>query len=270
MKLSSSSGICDLCTIRIIIKHMRKQIAAGNWKMNLTFEEGENLVNALKSVSKPDNVLTIVGVPTPYLKSFQDICENESLCVAAQNIHHEQKGAYTGETSANMVKSIGVKYVIIGHSERREYQNESNELLKTKVDLALEHGLTPIFCCGESLDIRKSGSQNDFVSNQLKESLFHLAAEDLSRLIIAYEPIWAIGTGETASPKQAQEMHQALRSFIGDSYGQDIANGISILYGGSVKPANAKDIFGQADVDGGLVGGASLKAEDFTQIIHSF
>lgn len=249
---------------------MRKQIAAGNWKMNLSFEEGQNLLQALKSSDRPSDVTTILGVPAPYLKSLQDSCDDDSLCIAAQNIHHELKGAYTGETSINMVKSIGVKYVIIGHSERREYQKESNELLKTKVDLALEHGLSPIFCCGESLEIRKSGLQNDYVSNQLKESLFHLSAADFAKLVIAYEPIWAIGTGETASPQQAQEMHHALRSFIADTYGQDVANGISILYGGSVKPANAKEIFGQTDVDGGLVGGASLKAEDFTQIIHSF
>ena len=182
---------------------MRKQIAAGNWKMNLSFEEGQDLKNALQSADRPANVQTILGVPAPYLKSFQDTCTDDNLCVAAQNIHHEQKGAYTGEISASMVKSIGVKYVIIGHSERREYQKESNEMLKTKVDLAFEHGLTPIFCCGESLDIRKSGAQNAHVSNQLKESLFHLSAGDLSKLIIAYEPIWAIGTGETASPEQA-------------------------------------------------------------------
>lgn len=238
--------------------------------MNLTFEEGQSLVDALKSSDRPGDVLTILGVPTPYLKSLNDSFNDESLCVAAQNIHHKLKGAYTGETSVSMVKSIGVKYVIIGHSERREYQQESNELLKTKVDLALEHGLTPIFCCGESLEIRKSGAQNAFVSNQLKESLFHLSSDDLSKLIIAYEPIWAIGTGETASPAQAQDMHLALRSYIAESYGKDVAEGISILYGGSVKPANAKEIFGQADVDGGLVGGASLKAEDFNQIIHSF
>jgi len=249
---------------------MRKQIAAGNWKMNLTFEEGKSLLAALKSANRPSDVKTILGVPGPYLKTFQDSCDDDSLCVAAQNIHHELKGAYTGETSVSMVKSIGVRYVIIGHSERREYQKESNALLKTKVDIALEHDLSPIFCCGESLEIRKSGSQNAFVSNQLKESLFHLSAEDLSKLVIAYEPIWAIGTGETASPGQAQEMHHALRSFIGENYGQEVADGISILYGGSVKPANAKEIFSQADVDGGLVGGASLKAEDFKQIIHSF
>lgn len=248
---------------------MRKKIAAGNWKMNLTFDEGSTLVKSLKDASRPDSVLTILGVPSPYLKSFNDVCD-DTICVAAQNIHHLEKGAYTGEISATMVQSLGVKYVIIGHSERREYQQESNELLKQKVDLALQHGLTPIFCCGESLEIRKSGEQNVYVSNQLKESLFHLDAEALSKLIIAYEPIWAIGTGETASPEQAQDMHKALRSFIATAYTEDLANGISILYGGSVKPANAKEIFGQPDVDGGLVGGASLKSDDFTQIIHSF
>ncbi len=249
---------------------MRKQIAAGNWKMNLSLEEGQTLCHALKSADRPQNVLTILGVPCPYLKSMHDICIDDSICIAAQNVHHEKNGAYTGETSVSMVKSLGIDYVIIGHSERREYQKESNEMLKTKVDLALEASLTPIFCCGESLDVRKSGAQNDFVSQQLKESLFHLEGADFSKLIIAYEPIWAIGTGETASPQQAQDMHHALRTFIAAQYGQDIANGISILYGGSVKPGNAKEIFGQADVDGGLVGGASLKADDFTQIIHSF
>lgn len=249
---------------------MRKQIAAGNWKMNLSLEEGQTLCHALKSADRPQNVLTILGVPCPYLKSMHDICIDDSICIAAQNVHHEKNGAYTGETSVSMVKSLGIDYVIIGHSERREYQKESNEMLKTKVDLALEANLTPIFCCGESLDVRKSGAQNDFVSQQLKESLFHLEGADFSKLIIAYEPIWAIGTGETASPQQAQDMHHALRTFIAAQYGQDIANGISILYGGSVKPGNAKEIFGQADVDGGLVGGASLKADDFTQIIHSF
>lgn len=249
---------------------MRKQIAAGNWKMNLSFEEGESLLKSLQTEARPADVLTILGVPAPYLKALNDACTDESLCVAAQNIHHESKGAYTGETSVSMVKSLGINYVIIGHSERREYQNESNALLKTKVDLALEHGLSPIFCCGESLDIRKSGSQNDFVANQLTESLFHLEGNDFSKLIIAYEPIWAIGTGETASPEQAQDMHKSLRTHIAEKYGQTVADEISILYGGSVKPANAKEIFGQSDVDGGLVGGASLKAADFNQIIHSF
>lgn len=238
--------------------------------MNLTLAEGQSLLNALQSADRPQDVVTILGVPSPYLKPLHDACVNDSLSVSAQNIHHEQKGAFTGETSVNMIKSLGVKYVIIGHSERREYQKESNEMLKTKVDLALEAGLTPIFCCGESLDIRQSGSQNEFVSQQLKESLFHLEGADFTKLIIAYEPIWAIGTGETASPGQAQDMHKALRTFIGGQYGEDVANGVSILYGGSVKPGNAKEIFGQADVDGGLVGGASLKADDFIQIIHSF
>lgn len=249
---------------------MRQQIAAGNWKMNLSFEEGQSLLKALQSSERPKDVLTILGVPSPYLKALHDDCSDDNLCIAAQNIHHEKKGAFTGEMSVGMVKSVGVNYVIIGHSERREYQKESNEMLKTKVALALEHGLRPIFCCGESLDIRKSGAQNQYVSNQLTESLFHLEGTEFSKLIIAYEPIWAIGTGETASPEQAQEMHKALRSHIAGHYGQVVADGISILYGGSVKPGNAKELFGQADVDGGLVGGASLKADDFRQIIHSF
>ncbi len=249
---------------------MRKNIAAGNWKMNLSFDEGKALAEGVQSTFV-DNVLTILGVPYPYLVSANKICEgNDSVAIAAQNMHHMEKGAYTGEVSPSMLTSIGIHYVILGHSERREYQKEDNQLLKQKVDLALAHHLTPIFCCGESLDIRKSGNHISHVSNQLSESLFHLAAADFAKLIIAYEPIWAIGTGETASPAQAQEMHAALRAHIAGHYDDQIAQGCSILYGGSVKPANAKELFGQTDVDGGLVGGASLKTDDFNQIRKSF
>jgi triosephosphate isomerase len=249
---------------------MRKNIAAGNWKMNLSFDEGQALVKGIHS-SQVEDVLTILGVPFPYLLMAKSICEgNDSVAIAAQNMHHMEKGAYTGEVSPQMLTSIGIQYVILGHSERREYQNEDNQLLKQKVDLALAHDLIPIFCCGESLAIRKSGNHISYVCNQLSESLFHLGASDFAKLIIAYEPIWAIGTGETASPAQAQEMHHALRSHIAGQYSDQVAEGCSLLYGGSVKPANATELFGQPDVDGGLVGGASLKTVDFNEIRNSF
>ena len=249
---------------------MRKNIAAGNWKMNLSYQQAKDLVDKIKTTQASD-VLTILGVHFPYLKELCAHCEGSSnLEIAAQNMHHHDKGAYTGEVSAAMLTSIGIKHIIIGHSERRQYQQESNELLKQKVDVALANKMTPIFCCGESLDIRQSGNHLDFVCSQLIESLFHLSEMDFGKLILAYEPIWAIGTGETATPAQAQEMQQALRQHISNQYSTAVANECSILYGGSVKPANAKELFGQDDVDGGLVGGASLKADDFNQIRLSF
>ncbi|CAN5695360.1 hypothetical protein BH11BAC3_BH11BAC3_45530 [soil metagenome] len=197
------------------------------------------------------------------------IAGKPGMFVAAQNCYSKVSGAYTGETSVEMLKSIGIPYVIIGHSERREYFNESNEDLAEKVNLCFDYGLKPIFCCGEALEIREAGTQNSYVENQLKESLFHLSAENLTGFVIAYEPIWAIGTGKTASSDQAQEMHAHIRSVFTAKYGQELADSISILYGGSVKTANAKEIFGQPDVDGGLVGGASLIATDFAVIISS-
>jgi triosephosphate isomerase len=252
-------------------KMTRLQIAAGNWKMNKTFEDAMQLSRALANANRDKDVLTIMGVPSLYLKMIVDqVLHVDGLEVAAQNCHSKASGAYTGEISAPMLASLEVKYVIIGHSERREYFKESNEELAEKVNIALENGLTPIFCCGETLEVRKSGKHLDYVANQLKESLYHLSEADMSKIIVAYEPIWAIGTGETASPEQAQEMHAYLRSSIAGKYGDDLASQIPILYGGSVKPANAKEIFSQEDVDGGLVGGASLKAEDFVQVINSF
>jgi triosephosphate isomerase len=190
------------------------------------------------------------------------------MFVAAQNCYNKKSGAYTGEVSAEMLKSIGVDYVILGHSERREYFNESNKMLAEKVDFCLEYKLKPIFCCGEALEIREANTQNSFVEKQLIESLFHLSAEQLTGFVIAYEPIWAIGTGKTATSAQAQEIHAYIRSVFAAKYGDEVANSISILYGGSVKGANAKDIFGQPDVDGGLVGGASLIAQEFFAIIN--
>ena len=249
---------------------MRKQIAAANWKMNLTLQQAEQLTEDLLSTgfSLNENQLAILGVPFPYLVNVQQkISGRQNIFVAAQNCSANKNGAYTGEVSAEMLKSINVQYVIIGHSERREYNNESNSLLADKINIAFENGLIPIFCCGEPLNIREAETQNAYVETQLKESLFQLNAEQLKNFIIAYEPIWAIGTGRTASSAQAQEMHAHIRTLMADKYGADIAASISILYGGSVKAANAVEIFGQPDVDGGLVGGASLVAIEFAAII---
>lgn len=249
----------------------RLKIAAGNWKMNKTFEDAMQLSRELANETRDPEVLTILGVPSVYLKMIVDqVLHVPGIEVAAQNCHSKESGAFTGEISAPMLQSIGVPYVIIGHSERRAYFSESNEELAEKVKIAFDNDLTPIFCCGESLEVRKDGSHLAFVANQLKESLFDLLPDLFSKLIIAYEPIWAIGTGETASPEQAQEMHAYLRAAIADHFGTDIADQTPILYGGSVKPANAEIIFGQDDVNGGLVGGASLKSEDFVQIINAF
>ncbi|MBP6431175.1 MAG: triose-phosphate isomerase [Ferruginibacter sp.] len=251
---------------------MRKQIAAANWKMNLTLQQAEALVDELLATphSLNENQQAIFGVPFPYLLSIQNKLKGkQNVFVAAQNCYTQKSGAYTGETSVDMLTSIGITHVIIGHSERREYFNETNEMLAQKVNICLQNNLIPIFCCGEPLSIREANTQNSFVENQLKESLFHLSAQQITNFIIAYEPIWAIGTGKTASNEQAQEMHQHIRSVLANQYGADVANTISILYGGSVKANNAADIFAQPDVDGGLVGGASLVAADFATIINS-
>jgi triosephosphate isomerase (TIM) len=251
---------------------MRKQIAAANWKMNLTLEQAETLISDLMAspIELKENHEMVFGVPFPYIINIEKkIAGKQRVHIAAQNCYSKVSGAYTGEVSVEMLKSIGVPYVIIGHSERREYFKESNKELADKVDLCFEFGLKPIFCCGEALEIREAGTQNEFVENQLKESLFHLSAERISGFAIAYEPIWAIGTGKTASSAQAQEMHAHIRSVFASKYGESIAATISILYGGSVKAANAKEIFGQPDVDGGLVGGASLNAAEFTIITNS-
>ena len=248
----------------------RKQIAAANWKMNLKWAQAETLLSERPPQPLPLSTYQHValGVPFPYLSMALSYVQNvQHVEVAAQNCAQYGSGAYTGETSAEMLQSMGVHYVILGHSERREYFGETNAILAEKVKLALQNGLMPIFCCGESLTIRESGTQNEYVANQLKESLFDLSEFDFKKLVIAYEPIWAIGTGKTATAEQAQEMHAYLRSAIAAQYGEEVANSISILYGGSVKGANAKEIFGQPDVDGGLVGGASLKADEFLQVI---
>lgn len=251
---------------------MRKQIAAANWKMNLTYQQAEQLINDLLATPHQlaSHQYAVFGVPFPYLSMVSEKLKGKTnVGVAAQNCYDKKSGAYTGETSAEMLQSMNIGYVIIGHSERREYFNESNSMLAAKVNIALEYGLTPIFCCGEALAVREAGTQNSFVEQQLKESLFHLSAEQLQKIVIAYEPIWAIGTGKTASSDQAQEMHAHLRSVLAAQYGAAVANNISILYGGSVKAANAKEIFGKPDVDGGLVGGASLVAAEFAAIINA-
>lgn len=251
---------------------MRKQIAAANWKMNLSYQEAENLledvVKSLPELSGHQHV--VFAVPAPYFDMAENvIAPLPHVYIAAQNVYTKKSGAYTGELSVVMLDSLGVDHCVIGHSERREYFNESNEMLAEKVRICLDHNITPIFCCGEALPVREQNSQNDFVAKQLDESLFQLSAEDLQKVVIAYEPIWAIGTGKTASSQQAQEMHAHIRSHIASKYGQSVADNISILYGGSVKGANAKELFGQPDVDGGLVGGASLVAEEFIQIINA-
>ena len=251
---------------------MRKQIAAANWKMNMTFQQGEKLLDDIlgADIRLSDNRQVIFAVPYPYLlMTRSEVEEEHNYEVSAQNCYHKKSGAFTGEVSVEMLHSIGVNYCIVGHSERREYFGETNAMLADKVNLCLENFITPIFCCGESLSIREAGTQNDFVAVQLRESLFHLTAKEIKGIIIAYEPIWAIGTGKTASTEQAQEMHAHLRSVLAAQYSDAVANEISILYGGSVKANNAKELFSCADVDGGLVGGASLVAADFVEIIKA-
>jgi len=251
---------------------MRKQIAAANWKMNLTFQQGEKLLDDIlyENIILASHQYAIFAVPYPYLLMTRSEVDNaKNYHAAAQNCYHKKSGAYTGEVSAEIIHSIGVQYCVIGHSERREYFSETNAQLADKLNLCLDNYITPIFCCGEPLAIREAGTQNEFVAIQLKESLFHLPAEKIKDIVIAYEPIWAIGTGKTATTEQAQEIHAYLRSVLADQYGADIASQISILYGGSVKANNAKELFSCPDVDGGLVGGASLVATDFIEIIKA-
>ena len=251
---------------------MRKQIAAANWKMNLTLSQAETLLNEI--VATPhhlgENQQAVFAVPAIYIPlALEKLANKPHVFVAAQNAHQKQSGAYTGELSASMLASIGVNHIIVGHSERREYFAESDALLAEKVDAILSIQSTPIFCCGEPLSIREAETQNAFVEAQLKNSLFHLSAEAIVKVVIAYEPIWAIGTGKTASSQQAQDIHAYIRSCFATKYGEAVANEISILYGGSVKASNAKEIFTQTDVDGGLVGGASLIATEFAAIINA-
>jgi triosephosphate isomerase (TIM) len=256
---------------------MRKKIAAGNWKMNTTLDEGKQLVSSIVEEIKnnppkgtPEERLVILATPFITLESaVKGIKDVAHISISAQNCYHEEKGAFTGEISASMIKSTGAQYVIIGHSERREYFSESHGVLAKKVDLALKNDLLPIFCCGEKLETREQDKHFDLVKTQIEASLFHLEVASFSKVVIAYEPVWAIGTGVTASDEQAQEMHAFIRKMIAGKYGDDIAENTTILYGGSVNAKNAAKLFTQPDVDGGLVGGASLKAEEFVTIIHS-
>jgi triosephosphate isomerase len=251
---------------------MRKQIAAANWKMNLSLEQAETLLNELEAsaYSLGTDQEAIFAVPSIYIPlALAKLANKHNVYVAAQNCHQKEAGAYTGEISASMLQSIGVKHIIVGHSERREYFAESDALLAEKVNAILAIHSTPIFCCGEPLAIREAETQNAFVEAQLKNSLFHLSAEEIIKVVIAYEPIWAIGTGKTATSAQAQDIHAYIRSCFTNKYGEAVANEISILYGGSVKASNAKEMFSQTDVDGGLVGGASLVGSEFTAIINS-
>lgn len=247
---------------------MRQQIVAGNWKMNKTLEEGVELVKAiLEKVEKPRG-LVVVAPPLTHLRDLGKMLKvRKNFHLAAQNCYHEEKGAYTGEVSVDMLASVGTEFVIIGHSERRQYFKETNTMLARKVDLSLAKGLRPIFCCGEPLQIREKDDHVGYVAKQLKKSLFHLQEHEFRKVVIAYEPIWAIGTGRTASTEQAQEMHAAIRVLLAKKYGKAVADDASILYGGSCNAQNAPELFRQPDVDGGLIGGASLKADDFAAII---
>ena len=251
---------------------MRKNIVAGNWKMNKTLQEGIEFVKELKDVLAADKPSCDVVVCTPFihLASVATILEVSNIGVGAENCADKVSGAYTGEVSAAMVASTGAKYVILGHSERRAYYGETTEILKEKTKLALANDLTPIFCIGEVLAEREANKQNEVVYTQLAESLFELSAEEFSKIVLAYEPVWAIGTGKTATALQAQEMHAYIRSVIVEKYGKEVADNTSILYGGSCNPSNAKELFGCPDVDGGLIGGAALKVADFKGVIDGF
>ncbi|MBC7845709.1 MAG: triose-phosphate isomerase [Flavobacterium sp.] len=247
---------------------MRKKIVAGNWKMHKNAEQTEDLLNELIAKIPAELDAQVIVAPTFInLSSAVDHLEFTSIAVAAQNMHQAESGAYTGEISADMLKSVGVNTVILGHSERRAIFHETDALIASKVDTALTHDMTVIFCFGEELKDRQSKNHFNIVENQLKDGLFHIQAKNWEKIVLAYEPVWAIGTGETASPEQAQEMHEFIRETVRKAFGSDVAEDVSILYGGSVKPDNAKEIFSKPDVDGGLIGGAALKAEDFIAIV---
>ena len=249
----------------------RKQIVAGNWKMNMDFDKGRDLAISIIRSLGPLEATVIYCPPFIHLNYISILIKGiNNLYLGAQNCNEFSNGAYTGEVSTGMLKSVGCEYVILGHSERREYYGEDETRLAKKVDAAISQGLKPIFCVGEKLEVREEGKQEELVEKQLKGGLFHLDKSQFSNIVIAYEPVWAIGTGKTASPEQAQEMHAFIRNLIAKKYDKITADTTSILYGGSVKPNNSKEIFSQSDVDGGLIGGASLKAPDFVAIINSF
>ncbi|WP_203293458.1 triose-phosphate isomerase [Luteirhabdus pelagi] len=249
---------------------MRKKIVAGNWKMNHDLAETETFFNELKKQMFPEDVEVMIAPAFTNLNHAFTSTREHPIEIVAQNMHQSDKGAFTGEISAAMLKSVGVKTVILGHSERRAEFGETDDLLSEKVNTAIENEMTIIFCVGESLEERKAGTHEQVVSKQLEEGLFHLSDVGFKNIVVAYEPVWAIGTGETASPEQAQEMHASIRSSIAKHYSDGIAKETAILYGGSVKPDNAAEIFGQEDVDGGLIGGASLKVDSFMKIVNAF
>lgn len=251
---------------------MRKKIVAGNWKMNNLFDEGVLLFNEIATLLKqqqlPDQVEVVIVPSFIFIETFSKL--STSVSIGAQNCASHSSGAFTGEVSAAMLKSAGAAHVLIGHSERRSLFSETNKTLFSKINVALKNNLTPIYCVGETLDERNSKNHFDTIKQQLTEGVFNLSTEDFAKIVIAYEPVWAIGTGVTATPAQAQEMHAYIRKLIHDKYNATIANKCSILYGGSCNAQNANELFSCADIDGGLIGGASLKANDFVKIIHSF
>jgi triosephosphate isomerase (TIM) len=249
---------------------MRKHIVAGNWKMNNDLAQTQALITDLKKQTQTSSAEVMIAPTYTNLYAAFEALRNTNIEVVAQNMHFANNGAYTGEISAGMLKSVGMKTVILGHSERRAYFGETDNLLTKKVDAALENGMRIIFCFGEELNDRKTNNHFKIVEGQIKNALFHLSISAWKNIILAYEPVWAIGTGETASPEQAQEMHAFIRSLVLNNYNNDVAENVSILYGGSVKPSNAKEIFSKPDVDGGLIGGAALNAEDFYAIVNAF
>lgn len=252
---------------------MRKKIVAGNWKMNKDIKEGVVLASEidskLKNITLPEDVKVIIAPPYTHLAFVEQVIDKNKIQISAQNCATESEGAFTGEISAKMLNSISCSAVIIGHSERRAYFNETSEILVKKIKQVLRNSMMPIFCCGEKLEEREAGNHFDVVKKQVSEALFNLTEKEISQIIIAYEPVWAIGTGVTASKEQAQEIHQFIRKIIAEKYGNYTADNLTILYGGSVKPNNAKEIFAMQDVDGGLIGGASLKADSFIDILKA-
>ena len=251
---------------------MRKKIVAGNWKMNTNLQEGIELAKAVaaKSVETPENVGLIVAAPFTHLCAVAEAVKGSKVEVSAQNCADHEKGAYTGEVAVNMLTSLGCQYTILGHSERRQYYGETDEKLVVKTKLALEAGLKVILCVGENLEEREAGKHFEVVKTQTEAVLFNFTAEDMKNIVIAYEPVWAIGTGKTATAAQAEEIHACIRSVIAGKFGKEVAEDMTILYGGSCKPSNAKELFAEKDIDGGLIGGAALKADDFIQIALSF
>lgn len=251
---------------------MRKKIVAGNWKMNTTVPEGVELAKAVveKSAQLPENVGLIVAPPFTHLASVASVLKGSKVQLSAQNCADHEKGAYTGEVSVSMLASVGCQWTILGHSERRQYYGETDEKLVEKVKLALAGGLGVILCVGENLDQREAGKHFDIVTDQIKNVLYNFTADDMKKIIVAYEPVWAIGTGKTATAEQAEEIHACIRKVLADKFGAQVADDTTILYGGSCKPSNAKELFAQKDIDGGLIGGAALKADDFIQIALSY